>query len=178
MWTIHERRSAISRMLRENKEYILVYFLDDTNIEELKGISPDVGFIRKDKYTPEEVVGILVKKLKVDAHLVQSLLLGICCSYIVKEIGRVYETSTDKENRKPVLFSSVQFHFCEKYKRLIEATKLSPRDVLIRCLNSLKQEGYVNSLDYMGMVELQLTKKGLDFYRSHGHEQVLDIPEL
>lgn len=61
MWTIHERRSALSRALREKREYILPARFDDT---ELIGMSPDIIYINLSKKSPEEFAQMIIKKLE------------------------------------------------------------------------------------------------------------------
>ena len=60
MWTNHERRSALSRAIRENQEYILPARFDNT---ELPGLSPDVFNIDLSKKTPEAFAQMIIKKL-------------------------------------------------------------------------------------------------------------------
>jgi hypothetical protein len=61
MWTIHERRSALSRAIREKEEYILPARFDDT---ELKGLSPDVIYINLSEKSPEDFAQMIIKKLE------------------------------------------------------------------------------------------------------------------
>jgi hypothetical protein len=61
MWTIHERRSILARML-ENKgdEYILPIRSDDT---EVPGLSRTIAYLKLQDYSVDRIAEILVKKL-------------------------------------------------------------------------------------------------------------------
>ena len=63
IWTTHERRAAISRMLRQREEYLLIYFLDETAIEQMSGISPDTAYLRYDTHDFSTVVNSLIDKV-------------------------------------------------------------------------------------------------------------------
>jgi hypothetical protein len=60
MWTRHERRSALARALRQQKEYILPARLDDT---ELEGIRHTTGYISAAQKTPAQFSKLLLQKL-------------------------------------------------------------------------------------------------------------------
>lgn len=60
IWTNHEIKTAISRAIETNVEYILPARFDDTEID---GIRPTLGFIDLKKYKPEEFAHLLLKKL-------------------------------------------------------------------------------------------------------------------
>jgi hypothetical protein len=60
VWTRHEIRSAISRAIETNAEYILPARFDDTEIE---GLRPTIGFIDLRNYKPEEFAKLILKKL-------------------------------------------------------------------------------------------------------------------
>jgi len=60
-WTNHERRSAQARAFREQREYILPIRLDDT---EIPGLPETVGYISLKKSTIEEIIQLILKKLK------------------------------------------------------------------------------------------------------------------
>lgn len=60
VWTNHERQSAQSRALTENKEYILPARFDDTTVP---GLRPTVGFIDLRSRTPANIADLVVKKL-------------------------------------------------------------------------------------------------------------------
>ena len=59
-WTRHERRSALSRALRERGEYILPIRFDNT---ELEGLSPDIAAVKIGDRTPEEIASMIAEKL-------------------------------------------------------------------------------------------------------------------
>lgn len=60
-WTNHERRAAQSRAFSENREYILPLRLDDAQID---GILDTTGYIDLRKKTVEEVVELVVTKVR------------------------------------------------------------------------------------------------------------------
>jgi hypothetical protein len=60
MWTKHERRSALARALREQKEYILPARFDDT---ELEGIRHTTAYISASDKTPAQLSKLLLEKL-------------------------------------------------------------------------------------------------------------------
>jgi hypothetical protein len=61
MWTIHERRSALARLLEERGEaYILPIKVADA---ELDGLSPSIGYLDIAAYSVPQIAEILLKKL-------------------------------------------------------------------------------------------------------------------
>ncbi len=60
-WTNHERQSAQARAFREQQEYILPIKLDDTKIP---GIIETVGYISFKNHSIEEIVHLILRKLK------------------------------------------------------------------------------------------------------------------
>jgi hypothetical protein len=58
-WTKYERRSALARALEED-EYVLPARFDDT---ELPGLHPTVGYVDLRRYTSDELVDLLARKL-------------------------------------------------------------------------------------------------------------------
>ncbi|WP_052769883.1 toll/interleukin-1 receptor domain-containing protein [Paenibacillus sp. IHB B 3415] len=60
-WTKHERLAAQARAFKENREYILPLILDDT---EIPGILPTVGYLDLRENCIEEIIDILIKKLR------------------------------------------------------------------------------------------------------------------
>ena len=63
-WTRHERRSALSRMLKEEEEYILPVRFDDTPIP---GLSDTTLYLNADDFSPAELSAEIAKKLGVPA---------------------------------------------------------------------------------------------------------------
>lgn len=59
-WTRHERRSALSRALRERREYVLPVRFDAT---ELPGLDPDISYLKSDDYSPEALADAIANKL-------------------------------------------------------------------------------------------------------------------
>jgi TIR domain len=60
MWTRHERRSALSRALKEEVEYILPARFDDTDVP---GIPPTIDFMPLADKSPAKFGKIILKKL-------------------------------------------------------------------------------------------------------------------
>jgi hypothetical protein len=61
-WTIHERRSAQERMLKERgKEYILPVKANDV---ELPGMPSTIGYVSLKEQGVEKIAGLLIRKLK------------------------------------------------------------------------------------------------------------------
>ena len=61
-WTNEERRSALSKAIREKQEYILPARFDDTKIP---GIRETVSYINLSEYTPDDFGKLILKKLGV-----------------------------------------------------------------------------------------------------------------
>jgi hypothetical protein len=61
IWANHEIKTAISRAIETNVEYILPARFDDTEID---GIRPTLGFIDLRNVTPEELAHLIIKKLE------------------------------------------------------------------------------------------------------------------
>ena len=61
IWTSHEIRTAISRAIESNEEYILPARFDDTEIE---GIRPTLGYINLQNLSPEKFAELIIKKLE------------------------------------------------------------------------------------------------------------------
>jgi hypothetical protein len=60
-WTNQQRRSAQARAFQENQEYILPVRMDDT---EVPGISPLIGYINRNDYTPSQLCRMIIAKLQ------------------------------------------------------------------------------------------------------------------
>jgi TIR domain-containing protein len=59
-WTRHERRSAVSRALRERGEYVLPVRFDAID---LPGLDPALSYLNAGSYTPAELAGAIAEKL-------------------------------------------------------------------------------------------------------------------
>lgn len=62
-WPTHERRSAISRMVREDGEYVLPIRFDDTSVP---GLPDDVIYLRADDHTPAELAARIAEKIGIE----------------------------------------------------------------------------------------------------------------
>jgi len=62
-WPRHERRTAISRQVREEGEYVLPYIVDDTQICDVPGLSDDFHYLHINKTSPFRLVYTLINKL-------------------------------------------------------------------------------------------------------------------
>jgi hypothetical protein len=63
-WTRHERRSALSRAIEEVGEYVLPVRFDDSPVP---GLPATVQYLRSEDYTPEELAGLITKKIGLSA---------------------------------------------------------------------------------------------------------------
>ena len=61
-WPRHERRSALSRMVHEQREYILPVRFDDTPVP---GLPDDIIYERANDYSPEQLAMAIAEKLGV-----------------------------------------------------------------------------------------------------------------
>lgn len=59
-WPIHERRSALSRAVRERREYVLPVRFNDSV---LPGFDPDVSYLTADDFAPEALAAAIAEKL-------------------------------------------------------------------------------------------------------------------
>ncbi len=57
-WCRHERRAALSRMIEEEREYVLPVRFDDTEID---GLSTDMLYMNADENTPAELAAKIEK---------------------------------------------------------------------------------------------------------------------
>jgi hypothetical protein len=62
-WTTHERKSAQARAFYEQKEYILPLRIDNTKIP---GINETIGYIDINQFTTEEIISMIISKLRTD----------------------------------------------------------------------------------------------------------------
>ena len=62
-WPRHERRSTLSRMVKEEREYVLPVRFDDTRVP---GLPDDVIFLRADEYTAAALSAAIAEKLGVE----------------------------------------------------------------------------------------------------------------
>lgn len=60
VWTRHEQRSAISRMLKEKREYVLPVRFDMTPIQ---GLPDTILYLRAEENSPEELAAKIARKL-------------------------------------------------------------------------------------------------------------------
>ena len=63
-WTRHERRSALSRMMKEEKEYVLPVRFDDTA---MPGLPNSILYLRASDYSPAELSATIARKLGIAA---------------------------------------------------------------------------------------------------------------
>ena len=61
-WPNHERRSALSRMIREKREYILPVRFDDSDVP---GLPADTIYLSAHDYTPAQLATMIAQKLGV-----------------------------------------------------------------------------------------------------------------
>lgn len=63
IWTNHEIKTAISRAINSNEEYILPARFDDTEID---GIRPTIGYLDLRNFTPDQLANAILSKLGKD----------------------------------------------------------------------------------------------------------------
>jgi hypothetical protein len=62
MWTVHERRSAVARMVEERgRAYILPISVESVD---LPGVSPTIGYLSLERYNIDDIAAILIEKLR------------------------------------------------------------------------------------------------------------------
>ena len=59
-WPTHERRSILSRAIRERSHYVLPVRFDETPVP---GLPTSIGFVRAREYGPEELAAIIAEKI-------------------------------------------------------------------------------------------------------------------
>ena len=59
-WPRHERQSALSRMIQEQREYILPVRFDDSDVP---GLPADIIYLSARDYTPAQLAGMIASKL-------------------------------------------------------------------------------------------------------------------
>jgi hypothetical protein len=63
-WTRHERRSALSRALAEEKEYVLPVRFDDSPVE---GLPDTIQYLTAANYTPAELAALISEKIGIQS---------------------------------------------------------------------------------------------------------------
>jgi hypothetical protein len=149
IWTNHEIRTAISRAIETNVEYILPTRFDDTEID---GIRPTLGFLDLRNISPEKLAHLIIKKLEKEPTVplqeqqqedIETVHLGIKIlansgtgSYHYRGLGLgVSFTNTNKEHRyinEPYFevseeiagIGSKTFYLIEKLQHLVFPIKL------------------------------------------------------
>lgn len=93
MWTNEERRSALSKAIREKQEYILPARFDDTKIS---GIRETVGYINLSEYAPNDFGKLILKKLGVPVDEKLDIRVSVVAISIVSGISGVLSSTTTK----------------------------------------------------------------------------------
>ena len=62
-WTRHERKSALSRMLTEESEYVLPVRFDDIPVP---GLPESVQYLESNDFTPAQLASVIVEKIGID----------------------------------------------------------------------------------------------------------------
>ena len=62
-WTRHERKSALSRMLTEESEYVLPVRFDDTPVP---GLPESIQYLEANDYTPAQLAAVIVEKIGIE----------------------------------------------------------------------------------------------------------------
>jgi hypothetical protein len=75
IWPRNERRWALSRALRERREYVLPVRFDDTH---LPGLDPDMGYLKAADFTPTKLGAAIKQKLEMLSGVAASSKLPGC----------------------------------------------------------------------------------------------------
>ena len=62
-WTRHERKSALSRMLMEESEYVLPVRFDDTPVP---GLSESIQYLEANDFTPAQLASAIIEKIGIE----------------------------------------------------------------------------------------------------------------
>src|ERR1700719_520556 len=76
IWTKHERRAALSRMMRQEEEYILPVLLDETKLSDLPGFTENIGYVHIEKCSTMTIGQLICEKLKLRGALDFDTLFG------------------------------------------------------------------------------------------------------
>ena len=170
MWTRHERRAALSRMIRENYEYLLVYIVDDTEIEALDGISPDIGYLAAKDTSQEEIVSLLAQKVSQSELIANQVVVNRCCKFILETLyeGGHEEKLIHPYNRKALLNDgSIWLEYQHKHPDSTTISYLGKETTVFKiALDILIRDGYIYKSDYEGMLGTfhDLTLKGWNLF--------------
>lgn len=85
-WTRHERRAAISRMIRQKSDYLLVYILDETKIEDAPGINPDTHYLTRRQFNSINVVEHIATKLNRPQDTFRAIIFEKCAFLLLKKV--------------------------------------------------------------------------------------------
>lgn len=112
IWTTHERRAAISRMIREDSEYILPYIVDETDPKDVPGLNIDTCYIQSSHKKPAELAAMVFDKINPNSfqEMVTSVRRELCAHYILNEIYRRYP-STNADTSDFYLNSEITTRF-------------------------------------------------------------------
>lgn len=101
VWPTHERRSAQSRALKENREYILPAKFDDTK---LPGEGDLISFIDLRKTSPEKLAELIEKKLGISRE--NQEIMEDAPIELIESIWTDYENCTDPFQKRELLESA------------------------------------------------------------------------
>lgn len=171
MWARHERRAAIARMIREDREYILPYILDETRLVDLEGLSPDMAYLTAKETGPLELADIMLRKLQDDdpINIINNqVLFAAWCTFVIKELSTTHDSywtpATDYFFSLRDRFLTLRPHFrAEGILRVLDGGVIH-----------LVKRGLIKvELDHGGRV-LFLTQAGQQFVSDHKNEEIVD----
>jgi hypothetical protein len=88
MWTRHERRAALSRMIKESSEYILPYIVDETSMDEIEGMNPNTNYIKYTDIGPIDLIDLILSKIGKQTKLSEDDGIELACIFTINEIFR------------------------------------------------------------------------------------------
>ncbi|HPS18421.1 MAG TPA: TIR domain-containing protein [Bacteroidales bacterium] len=160
VWTNHERKSALSRAIRQKEEYILPARFDNSEITGLD----DVSYINLTKYSPYEFAELIIDKLrKVDHHNINAKLLN----YIPKSERSNYVL---KHHEISILRGFEQSRY--KYRAIDKITQESgeEKEVVRKRLLILKDKGLVDLINRPKGQKWIITNNGKEYLEYYYYE--------
>jgi hypothetical protein len=135
-WTTHERRSAQSRALTSDVEYILPVRFDDTKIP---GIPETIGFIDLRTTSPEQLSDIIIKKIGPRPRV----------NYFPPIPDRLFKQLKIKSRKDQSFITEAAHRFFQALTRTTEEERSFIYDVFVNCCPAELPENVHISLDLL-----------------------------
>ncbi len=165
-WPSHERKSALSRLVREKTEYILPYIIDDTPMEDIPGLPPDMHYLHISTTNPIQLVDIILTKIRKNHSLLQKFRHEECGQFLIKQIHRRMNPTPSDKLFSPPFRSKLLSDFIE-YKQVDEGTEVAKNLINIfgTVLKALIELGYIQITERGELGEIyKLTPSGFDLH--------------